>query len=58
MLHLTQQSNKDPYSTFDHSLRTLENADRFRGNVEHFIFNSSSMVYGNFDQLRLMKIGV
>lgn len=43
------KSNKDPYSTFDHSLRTLENAlDNARGNVEHFIFLSSSMVYGNF----------
>jgi nucleoside-diphosphate-sugar epimerase len=44
-------SNKDPYSTFDHSLRTLENAlDAARGIVEHFIFLSSSMVYGNFKQ--------
>lgn len=43
------RSNKDPYSTFDHSLRTLENAlDCSRGNVEHFIYLSSSMVYGNF----------
>ena len=43
------RSNKDPYSTFDHSLRTLENAlDNARGSVEHFIFLSSSMVYGNF----------
>lgn len=43
------RSNKDPYSTFDHSLRTLENAlDYSRGNIEQFIFFSSSMVYGNF----------
>lgn len=43
------RSNKDPYSTFDHSLRTLENAlDISRDNVEHFIYLSSSMVYGNF----------
>jgi nucleoside-diphosphate-sugar epimerase len=44
------RSNKDPYSTFDHSLRTLENAlDYARSNsVEHFVFLSSSMVYGNF----------
>lgn len=44
------QSNKDPHSTFDHSLRTLENAlDNARGNgVERFIYLSSSMVYGNF----------
>jgi nucleoside-diphosphate-sugar epimerase len=43
------QSNKDPYSTFDHSLRTLENAlDFARDGVEQFVFLSSSMVYGNF----------
>ncbi len=43
------RSNKDPYSTFDHSLRTLENAlDSTRGRIEHFIFLSSSMVYGDF----------
>jgi nucleoside-diphosphate-sugar epimerase len=43
------RSNKDPYSTFDHSLRTLENAlDSARGTTEHFIYFSSSMVYGNF----------
>jgi len=43
------RSNKDPHSTFDHSLRTLENVlDNSKKNVEHFIFLSSSMVYGNF----------
>lgn len=43
------RSNKDPYSTFDHSLRTLENAlDAVRASCEHFVFFSSSMVYGNF----------
>ena len=44
------KSNKDPYSTFDHSLRTLENAlDVARSiEVERFVFMSSSMVYGNF----------
>lgn len=43
------RSNKDPYSTFDHSLRTLENAlDNAKNRVEHFIFLSSSMVYGHF----------
>jgi nucleoside-diphosphate-sugar epimerase len=43
------RANKDPYSTFDHSLRTLENAlDCARGRAEQFIFLSSSMVYGNF----------
>ena len=43
------KSNKDPYSTFDHSLRTLENAlDYARDGIEHFIYFSSSMVYGHF----------
>ncbi len=43
------RSNKDPYSTFDHSLRTLENAlDSSRKRIEHFIYFSSSMVYGHF----------
>jgi nucleoside-diphosphate-sugar epimerase len=43
------RSNKDPYSTFDHSLRTLENAlDCAKSIAEHFIYFSSSMVYGNF----------
>lgn len=43
------RSNKDPFSTFDHSLRTLENAlDWSREQVEHFVFLSSSSVYGNF----------
>ena len=43
------KSNKDPHATFDHSMRTLENAlDASRGGVEHFIFFSSSMVYGHF----------
>jgi nucleoside-diphosphate-sugar epimerase len=44
------RSNKDPYSTFDHSMRTLENAlDYARTEAEHFVFLSSSMVYGNFE---------
>ncbi len=46
------KSNKDPLSTFDHSLRTLENSlDHSKNkifNVKQFIFLSSSMVYGNF----------
>ncbi len=43
------RANKNPFSTFDHNLRTLENAlDSSRDYVEHFIYLSSSMVYGNF----------
>ena len=45
------KSNKDPFSTFDHSFRTLENAlDASRGKIEHFIYFSSSMVYGHFTE--------
>ena len=44
------KSNKDPHSTFDHSLRTLENTlDFAKNNKTHVIYLSSSMVYGNFD---------
>ena len=43
------KSNKDPFSTFDHSMRTLENClDSVKDKKPHFIFLSSSMVYGNF----------
>ena len=44
------RSNKDPFSTFDHSLRTLENAlDWARGaSLDRFVFLSSSMAYGDF----------
>lgn len=44
------RSNKDPFSTFDHSMRTLENVlDAIRNKKTHLIYFSSSMVYGNFD---------
>ena len=44
------RANKDPFSTFDHNLRTLENAlDCAKGMAGHFIYFSSSMVYGNFE---------
>lgn len=44
------RSNKDPFSTFDHSMRTLENVlDATRSLGIHVIFFSSSMVYGNFE---------
>ena len=44
------RSNKDPFSTFDHSMRTLENVlDVTRDLGTHVIYFSSSMVYGNFD---------
>ncbi len=46
------RSNKDPFSTFDHSLRTLENALDCAKNqkIDHFVYFSSSMVYGNFKE--------
>ena len=44
------RANKDPFSTFDHGMRTLENAlDTVRPFSPRFIFFSSSMVYGNFE---------
>ena len=43
------RSNKNPHTTFDHSLRTLENMlDASKKTIKHFIYLSSSMVYGNF----------
>jgi nucleoside-diphosphate-sugar epimerase len=44
------RANKDPYSTFDHNLRTLENTlDSARScDCRQFIYFSSSMIYGNF----------
>ena len=46
------RSNKDPFSTFDHSLRTLENVlDSIRNKSgTRFVFMSSSTVYGNFKE--------
>lgn len=44
-------ANKDPYSTFDHSLRTLENTlDACHSFAERVIYFSSSMVYGDFEK--------
>jgi nucleoside-diphosphate-sugar epimerase len=44
------RANKDPFSTFDHSLRTLENSlDFARSRNVHFVYFSSSMVYGDFE---------
>ena len=44
------RSNKDPHTTFDNSLRTLESTLDFSKNYKtHVIYISSSMVYGNFE---------
>ena len=45
----SNKSNKDPHTTFDNSLRTLENTlDIAKVNKTQVIYLSSSMVYGNF----------
>ena len=47
------RANKDPFSTFDHNLRTLENTLDVACNLKkrpHFIYFSSSTVYGNFQE--------
>jgi nucleoside-diphosphate-sugar epimerase len=44
------KSNKDPHTTFDHTLRTLENTlDIAKGFGSHVIYFSSSMAYGHFN---------
>ena len=44
------KSNKDPHTTFDHTLRTLENTMDIAKSINcHVIYFSSSMVYGHFD---------
>ena len=43
------RSNRQPHDAFEHTLYTLENTlASARDCVEHFIFFSSSMVYGHF----------
>ena len=44
------RSLKNPFSTFDHSLRTLENSLDIskEKKIKQIVFLSSSMVYGNF----------
>jgi nucleoside-diphosphate-sugar epimerase len=43
------RSNKEPRGSFEHSMSTLEHAlECSREGVEHFVYFSSSMVYGNF----------
>ncbi len=44
-----RQSDQEPFPAFSHTLTTLENAlEASRGHAEHFIYFSSSMVYGDF----------
>ena len=44
------KSNKDPHTTFENSVRTLETTlELARTKKTHVIFLSSSMVYGNFN---------
>ncbi len=52
-----QQSNMDPRSAFEHTLRTLQySLECVRDYVERFIYFSSSMVYGHF-QTRVVTEG-
>ena len=46
------RANKDPYSTFDHMQRTLENALDVAHSIKcpHFVFFSSSTAYGDFQK--------
>ena len=53
------KANKDPYNTFDHSLRTLENTlDTIRDTNAHLIYFSSSMVYGEFEERKVSELTV
>ena len=50
------KSNKDPHTTFDHTLRTLENTmDNAKSLKCRVIYFSSSMVYGNFKSNRVKE---
>ena len=52
----SDRSNKYPYTTFDHSFRTLENVlDNAKNKIEHLVFLSSSMVYGNFKKSQVTE---
>lgn len=44
------RSNKDPHTTWDHSMRTLENALDYARQIPgmHFVYFSSSTAYGDF----------
>ena len=44
------RSNKDPHTTFDHSLRTLENTLDYAKESKTHVIYMSSMVYGNFEK--------
>jgi len=62
------KSNKNPYTTFDNSLRTLENSldisNAKKSTIEHIVFFSSSMIYGHFpkgyvtEETELNPIGI
>ena len=53
----SNKSNKDPHTTFDNSLRTLENTlDIAKLNKTQVIYLSSSMVYGDFKSEKVNEI--
>lgn len=43
------RSNRDPHAAFEHTLLTLEHTLTAATSVEHLVFFSSSMVYGDFE---------
>ena len=48
------KSNKDPHTTFENSFRTLESSlELAKIKKTHLIYLSSSMVYGNFEDLEV-----
>ena len=45
------KSNKDPHTTFDHTLRTLENTMDIAKSMDcRVVYFSSSMAYGHFEK--------
>jgi nucleoside-diphosphate-sugar epimerase len=51
-----QRCNADPGAAFEHTLRTVQYAlDAVRESVEHFVYFSSSMVYGHFADGRVTE---
>lgn len=50
------RSNKDPFTTFDNSFLTLENTLDVAKDLKcHLIYFSSSMVYGNFNNIKVTE---
>ena len=51
------KANKDPYNTFDHSLRTLENTlDTIRDTKAHLIYFLHQWFMGSLRKEKLMNL--